>query len=116
LPAAVESGTDGSGWQRSNFDEPDNMGLDFLDFSFRIERSFGFKFHRDDYKKLPSRKPFDATAWEMHEWVTSVCRDRGVRVPWSSWTRVKLELAKTVGKPPQAVHRHTLVVKDLDFF
>ena len=100
----------------SDFGKPGTMGVDFLDFSFRIDKSFGVKFIRDDYKRLPSRHPFDATAWEMHEWVTSVCRERGVRVPWSSWTRVRIELAKTVGEPPQVVHRDTLVVRDLDFF
>jgi hypothetical protein len=92
------------------------MGVDFLDFSFRIEKAFGIKITSEDAKRLPSRQPFDATAWEIHEWVTSICRERGVLVPWSSWTRVRIELAKTVSKPPQLIHRDTRIVRDLDFF
>jgi len=92
------------------------MGVDLLDFSFRIEKSFGIKIAPDDYKRLPQRQPFDATAGEMHEWVKSICRDRNVRVPWSSWTRVRIELAKTVCKPPQSIHPNTLIRRDLDFF
>jgi hypothetical protein len=99
----------------SHCGRPATMGRDLLDFSFRVEKSFGIKTARDDYKRLPARRPFDATAGEMHDWVTSICRDRGVTVPWSSWTRVRIELAKTVGKPPQVVHRETLIVRDLDY-
>ena len=52
---------------------------------------------------------------ELHDWVVKLCEARGVRVPHSSWTRVKLELARTVGKRPQIIHRDTLIVRDLGF-
>jgi hypothetical protein len=91
------------------------MGMHMLDFSFRIERSFGVKIYNDDFNRLPARRPFDATAGEMHDWVTSICRERGVAVPWSSWNRVKLELANTLSKPLQVIHRDTFIVRDLGF-
>jgi hypothetical protein len=99
------------------------MGVDMLDFTFRIEKSFGIKADRDDYRILdgwaaerrPQLKPHDLTAGELHDWVVTLCEARGVSVPRSSWNRVKLELARTVGKPPQIIHRNTLIVRDLGF-
>lgn len=99
------------------------MGVDLLDFTFRIERRFGIKTNRDDYRLLdewalqrrPESKPHDLTAGELHDWVVKLCEARGVKVPHSSWNGVKLELAKVVGKPPQVIHRETLIVRDLGF-
>ena len=95
------------------------MGMDFLDFSFRIEKRFGLKIHREDSRMLDaawtSRKPYDITAAELHEWVVKLLKARRLAVPHSSWNRVRLELAKVVGKPPQAINRDTLVVRDLGF-
>jgi hypothetical protein len=95
------------------------MGIDLLDFSFRIEKRFGIKINREDYRALEpswmSRKPIDLTAGEMHDWVVTLCEARGIQVPHSSWNRVRLELAKVVGKPPQIIRRETLVKRDLGF-
>ena len=100
------------------------MGIDMLDFTFRIEKRFGIKTNpRDDYRILeqwaverrPHMKPYDLTAGELHDWVVKLCEARGVKVPRSSWNRVRLELAKVVGKPPQIIHRETMVVRDLGF-
>ena len=99
------------------------MGLDLLDFTFRIERRFGIKTNRDDYRILeqwatqhrPHLKPHDLSAGELHDWVVKLCEARSVKVPHSSWNGVKLELAKVVGKPPQIINRETLVRRDLGF-
>ena len=99
------------------------MGIDLLDFTFRIEKRFGIKTNQDDYHILeqwgvdrrPNLKPHDLTAGELHDWVVKLCEARGVKVPYSSWNGVKLELAKVVGKRPQIIHRETLVVRDLGF-
>ncbi len=95
------------------------MGIDFLDFTFQVEKRFGIKTNRDDIRMLEpgwiSRKPPDVTAGELHDWVVKLCEARGVKVPHSSWTRVKLALARVVAKPPQIIHRETLVARDLGF-
>jgi hypothetical protein len=95
------------------------MGIDLLDFTFRIEKRFGIKTNRDDFRTLEpsllSRKPPDMTAGELHDWVVKLCEARGVKVPYSSWNRVKIELAKVVSKSPQIIHRDTLVVRALGF-
>ena len=92
------------------------MGMDLLDLTFRLEKSFGFKTTTDDFRTLDSgRHPWGVTAGELHLWVVQLCNDRGVKVPPSSWNRVRLELAKVAGKPPQIIRREALIVRDLGF-
>jgi hypothetical protein len=92
------------------------MGVDFLDFEFRIEKSLGLKFERWDTDRLPQRAPFDITVGELHAWVVALCNERGVTVPPSSWHRVQLELAKVVGKSPRLIRPETLIKRDLGFY
>jgi hypothetical protein len=93
------------------------LGIDYLDFTFRIEKRFGIQIQIDEHRMLDSawmsRRPPDVTAGELHGWVVKLCEARGLVVPYSSWNGVRLELAKTLGKPPQVIHRDTLVVRDL---
>ena len=95
------------------------MGVDFLDLTFQIEKRFSIKTNRDDVRLIEpcwlSRKPPDITAGELHDWVLKLCHARNVNVPHSSWNRVRLALATTVGKPPQIIHRDTLIRRDLGF-
>ena len=95
------------------------MGLDLLDFAFRIEKQLRVKIGSDDFRSLESawaqRTPPDTTAGALHDWVVRLCEAKGANVPHSSWSRVRLELAKVVGKPPQIIHRDTLVIRDLGF-
>ena len=91
------------------------MGMDFLDFTFRVERSFGIKIARTDYDRLPRRKPFDMTAGEMHDWVVQICKDRGVKVPPSSWNRVRIVLMDVTGASPSEIRRSSWVVRELGF-
>ena len=91
------------------------MGLDFVDFTLRIEKSFRIHVGPGDYDRLPKRKRFEMTAGELHEWVVELCKEKRANVPWSSWNRVRLELARVVGKPPRLIHRGTFIVKELGF-
>ena len=91
------------------------MGIDILDFRFRIEKSFGFKIEADDYEKFPKTSLQAATAGDMHTWVVRLCEEKGARTPYSSWNRVKLALAQTVNKPLKRIHPDTLIVRDLGF-
>lgn len=89
--------------------------MDLLDFTFRVERAFGIKVPRDAYDRLPRRTPFDVTAGEVHDWVVRLCAEQGVKVPPSSWNRVKIALVDVTGSPPSLVRRDTWVVRELDF-
>ena len=91
------------------------MGLDLLDFTFRVEKSFGMKIHRADYDRLPRRTPFDVTAGEMHDWIVQLCKERGVPVPFSSWNRIRRVLTDVTGKSPKLIHPETFLVRELDF-
>ena len=87
------------------------MGLDLLDFTMRIEKSFGLRITRADGDALSP----DVTAGEMHDWVVRLCRERGIRVPPSSWHRVQLALAGVVNKRPQFIRPDTRLRRDLGF-
>jgi hypothetical protein len=95
------------------------MGVDLLDFAFRVEKRFGIKIKRQDYRTLEpswmSRRPSDLTVGEMHDWVVKLCQVQGAKVPCSSWNRVRLVLAQVVGKSPRIIRRETLVKRDLGF-
>ena len=91
------------------------MGLDLLDFTFRIEKAFRIKVPREAYDRLPKRNPFEATAGEMHDWVAQLCAEQGVQLPPSSWNRVKKVLVDVTGKSPKLIRRETWIVKELGF-
>jgi hypothetical protein len=95
------------------------VGVDLLDFTFRIEKRFGFKTDREDIRMLDplwtNRKPADVTAGELHQWIVKLCEARGMTVPYSSWNGVRLELARVVGKSPRIIHRDTWVIRELGF-
>ena len=70
------------------------MGVDWLDIVLRIEKSFGIKIQRGDDKRL-LRMPVvpnktGARCGDLHDMVLRLCEEQGVKVPPSSWTRVKL--------------------------
>jgi hypothetical protein len=91
------------------------MGLNLLDFTFRIEKAFKIKVPRKAYERLPKRIPFEVTAGEMHDWVAQLCAEQGARLPPSSWNRVKMVLVDVTGKSPKLIRHDTWIVKDLGF-
>ena len=91
------------------------MGFDLLDFTFRIEKAFQIKVPRQAYDRLPKRMPFEATAGEMHDWVAQMCAEQAVKLPPSSWNRVKKVLLDVTGTSPKLVRRDTWIVRDLGF-
>jgi hypothetical protein len=101
------------------------MGLDILDLTFRLEKRFKIKIKIKPndldilmqwaLERRPHMKPHDLTAGEIHDWVVKLCEVQGVKVPYSCWNGVRLELAHVVGKPLHSIRRDTLVVRDLGF-
>lgn len=99
------------------------MGVEMLDFTFRLEKRFGIKIGRDEMKLLESAifplrghlKPPDLLAGEVHNWVVALCEAQGIPVPHSSWNRVRIALSQTSGRPPQAIRPETFLARDLGF-
>jgi hypothetical protein len=91
------------------------MGMDLIDLTFRLEKSFGIAIDGRDWETLPKRIPFEVTAGEMHDWVVELCGLRGVEIPWSSWNRIRLELSHVVNMPPNQIRRASLLVRALGF-
>lgn len=87
------------------------MGMDLLDFTFRIEKAFSINVSRHAYDRLPKRIPFEAT----DDWVAQLCKEQGVELPPSSWNRVKRVLVDVTGKSPKLIRRDTWIVKELGF-
>jgi hypothetical protein len=93
-----------------------NMGIDALDLCFRLEKHFGIRITAKDFEMLHARPDaWDPTAGEVHAWIVKLCATCNVRVPWSSWNRVRLALANVVRKPPQFIKRDTHLIRDSDF-
>src|SRR5689334_20061910 len=84
-----------------------HMGLDLLDFTFRVEKAFQINVPRGAYERLPRRIPFEVTAGELHDWVAQLCAEQGVRLPPSSWNRVKKVLVDVTGKSPKLIRRES---------
>lgn len=91
------------------------MGLDCLDFTLQIEMLFGVEIGETDLPKLVRSSATDWTAGELHAWVVRICHDRGIPVPPSSWTRVKLALARVTNQSPRIIQPGTWVIKELGF-
>lgn len=94
----------------------ETMGIDLLDFNMRIEKLFGAELPmRDVPPFLTGKKKEEITAGDLHRWVVHLCETKGMKVPPSSWSRVRLALAKVVKKPPRQIRPETLIVRDLGF-
>lgn len=99
------------------------MGIDFLDFSFRIEKRLGIKIRKQDtaeldrivFAKRGHLTPPDVMAGELYDWIAGICRAQDVRVPHSCWNAIRIALAQTTGKPPQRIRRETMIARDLGF-
>ena len=90
------------------------MGFDILDTIFRAEKTFRVKIPRDGLARLMLvRDPPDITAGELHDYLCELCRASGQPAPWSSWGRVKIVLVHSLGASPLAIHRNSLLKRDL---
>lgn len=73
------------------------MGIDFLDFAFAIERQFGVRLDVADLLDDWRANGNDCTVGRLHEIVCDKCRKSGLPVPRSSWNRIRIALANSLG-------------------
>jgi hypothetical protein len=91
------------------------MGIDFQDVSFRLEKLFGVRIEAADWQSAFQGK-MDFTVGELHDLVVAKCKSQGVKVPRSSWNRVRVALCQVSGTSPKKMRRETLLLKDLEFY
>ena len=91
------------------------MGVDFLDFSFEIEKQFGVRLEPADLIDQWNANGGDCTAGQLHEIVCEKCRDSGVAVPRSSWNRIRVALVRALGVRVKEVKPDAWLRRDLGF-
>lgn len=91
------------------------MGVDFLDFNFRLEKQFDIRLTSAIWTEWFPSPRRDITAGEVHESICKVLIAQGKPIPPSSWHRVKLCVARTAGKSPLLVNPQSLLRADLGF-
>lgn len=94
------------------------MGIDILDMSFRIEKEFGIRLSADQFTKIaiPRENEFwDLCAGDLHNLICRELRARSKPVPFSSWNRVRLLLARVGSIDPRMITRESRLYRDLGF-
>jgi hypothetical protein len=91
------------------------MGIDFEDVSFRINEHFGVRLEVEDVADVCRENDFDCTAGQLHDIICEKCRRRGIPVPISSWTRIRLVLASTLSRRVKEVKRDAWLRRELGF-
>jgi hypothetical protein len=118
------------------------MGLDALDTLFRLEKSFGTKFDKQFWNRVPqgavvepasfwscdrfvrrSSKPGQGyerrvptvTAGDVHAAVSAVLTERGMAVPADSWPRVRKVLSDVTGHAVDEITAQSRLFDELGF-
>jgi hypothetical protein len=102
------------------------MGVDHLDFTFCLEKSFGIKLGNtwlleaaepveQTTLNYESRPRTDIRAGEIHEFICRELTKTGRPIPPSSWHRVTLCAARVAGKSPWVVKPESWLREDLGF-
>ena len=90
------------------------VGIDWFDVRFRLERVFEVELRPADFQHLwTDRRVADLTAGELHEVICAKLRSQGRPVPFSSWNRVRRELAEALAISPFAIRRSSWLLADL---
>ncbi len=90
------------------------MGVDFLDMTFRLERSFAIKkLNQDDFKDFFDLQQRDIQAGRVHECVCRALVHAGMPIPKSSWHRVQICIAQAIWIPPKKIKPESWLFKDL---
>lgn len=91
------------------------MGMDFVDFFYRLEKLFGIRLEPEDLFDEWRQNGNDCTAGRLHEIMCEKCRQKALPVPTSSWTRIRLAIARTLACPVKDVKREVWLRRDLGF-
>jgi hypothetical protein len=91
------------------------VGIDFLDVSFELEKQFGVRLEPEDLLPVWTARGNDCTVADLHDVVVQKCRLMNLRVPRSSWNRIRIALVKSLGVPVREMKRDAWLRKDLEF-
>lgn len=118
------------------------LGLDALDTLFRLEKSFGVKFEKDFWNRIPRGvivEPADwlscdrfvtrssnpkwryerrvpvVTAGDVHAIVCTVLTEKGMTVPPDSWPRVRAVLSGVTGHAEDEITPQSRLFDELGF-
>lgn len=93
------------------------MGVDWLDISFRLEKSFNVKIARSDTERLLAHAVIPGKTGvrcgDIHDMVVELCVEQCRVVPKSSWTRVKLCIMHGCGAKANKVRKDAWLVDDV---
>lgn len=90
------------------------MGIDTLDIIFRLEKRFDIKIPRNMLFEEPwNWRRGDLQVGQLHEQVCSRLKQLGWPIPRSSWHRVKLCVAESLGVELRKVRPESWLFKEL---
>jgi hypothetical protein len=92
------------------------MGVDFLDLSFEIEKQFGIRLVPDDLLPIWTARGNDCTVADLHVTVVEKCRSANLKLPRSSWNRIRIAVVKSLGVAVKEVTPEARMRKDLGFY
>lgn len=89
------------------------MGVDFLDMTFRLEKSFGIqKLPISKFEFVDNDRHRDSEAGKVLSFVCRILVEK-MRIPHSSWHRVQLCVARACDVPRIKVKPQSWLIKDL---
>src|SRR5688572_2306320 len=118
------------------------VGLDALDTLFRLEKSFGLKFDKEFWDRIPQgvvvepvpwwrcdplatrssnpnwryeRRLPVATAGDVHAVVCAFLTEKGMAIPPDSWPRVRAVLSDVTGHAVDDITAESRLFQDLGF-
>jgi hypothetical protein len=97
------------------YDSEETLGLDFMDFVLEVEAYFGIRFQAEDLRPTWELRGNDCTVGELHDLICRKCIESGVKVPRSSWNRVRICIVKSAGVDFDEVKPAAWLRKDLGF-
>jgi hypothetical protein len=118
------------------------MGIDALDTVFRLEKSFGVKFDKGFWNRIPHREIVEPARWwscdrfvrrssnpkwryerrvpgvtagDLHAIVCAILTEKGVAIPPDSWLRVRTVLSDVTGHSADEITAQSRLFDDLGF-
>ena len=119
-----------------------HMGLDALDMLFRLEKSFGVKFEKGFWDRMPRGEVVEPARWwscdrfvtrsstskwryerrvpvvtagDVHAAVCAALTEKGMAVPSDSWPRVRAVLSGVTGHAVEEIIAQSRLFDDLGF-
>ena len=118
------------------------MGIDALDMLFRLEKSFGVKFDKGFWDRMPREEAVEPARWwscdrfvrrssnpkwgyerrvptvtagDVHGVVCAILAERGMTVPTDSWPRVRAVLSEVTGHAVDEITAQSRLFDELGF-